>query len=73
MLVIRQLLTNVRDFCRYTTVYNEFCTLFEKKIEEIVSSCGCKPEEFFEALKRESEKSEDTAFYVEILLAVTEY
>ena len=63
----------MRLLSRYTQVYNEFCTLFEKKIEQIVESCEVKPEDFFNALKRESEKSDDCAFYVEILLAVTEF
>ena len=41
---------------------------------EIIADCGVSSEQFFNALKNNYDDDEtDTAFYVEMLLAVTDY
>jgi len=39
----------------------------------IIDSCGVSVEQFFNALKEAQEASEETDFYVQVLLSVTEY
>lgn len=43
------------------------------KLLGIIDSCGVSVEQFFNALKEAQEASEETDFYVQVLLSVTEY
>ena len=61
-----------KDF-RHTTVFNEFCGLFEQKIEKIIVDSSVTVQEFYDALKRQIETDPESSFYVEILLAATDY
>ena len=40
---------------------------------EIIADCGVSNEQFFTALKNKYDDDDDAAFYVEMLLAVTDY
>ena len=62
-----------RDF-RYTEVYKEYCTLFESTIEKLISSSGYTTEQFYTALQAKTkEEDAECEFYVEMLLAVTDF
>lgn len=48
--------------------------MFEEHVEKLIGSCGISVEKFFEALRVQSKDgSEETHFYVHVLLSVTEY
>ena len=57
---------------RHTAVYNEFCTLFEDKIEQIITDVrpGATGEDLTRAL---SGLGGEADFTVELLLSVTDY
>ena len=57
----------------YTNAYKEFCATFEERIEKIIADCGTTVEKFFEILKNESEQMGEPSFYVELILAITDY
>ena len=40
---------------------------------EMINDVGCNTEQFFAALKNKHEEDEDAAFYLEMILAVTEF
>ena len=62
-----------RDF-RYTEVYKEYCTLFETTIEKLIADSGYTTEQFYNALQAKvKEDDHECAFYVEMLLAVTDF
>ena len=55
-------------------MYKEYCTLFETTIEGLISTSGFNTEQFYGALKASTEKEDEEAeFYVEMLLAVTDF
>ena len=57
---------------RHTAVYEEFCTLFEDKIEQIIAETrpNATGEDLARALKG---LGDDASFTVELLLSVTDY
>ena len=58
----------------YTTIHKEYQTLFESKMEEIITSSGFSVEQFYKALA-ESQTSEESmsSFYIEMLTSIADY
>ena len=65
--------TTMENKLEYTEAYNEYQKLFEKKIEEIIESCGMQADEFVKILQEKSKDDEDAEMFVQILLSVSEY
>ena len=57
-----------------TAIHNEFCDLYEKNIERLIEEVGSTPEEFFDVIKNAlSGDHEEAPFYLELILACTDY
>ena len=54
-------------------MFNEFVGLFEQKIEKIIIDSGVTVDQFYEALKRQVDSNPENSFYVEVLLAATDF
>lgn len=57
----------------YTAAYQEFQELFEKKLDELISSEGLTVPQFFNLINEASSSDEDCAVFIQILLAVSDY
>ena len=57
----------------YTDVYNEFQSLFEGKIEELIEKSGATTEEFIDVIKEKSKNDEEVKMFLEILISVSDY
>ena len=51
--------------------FNEYQAILESKIEALVQECGITPDQFFLALKANTDG--DTPIYVEVILSATDF
>ena len=57
----------------WTEIHKAYQTLFEAKIESIITDCGVSVQDFFKALQSEKDEDPSCEFYVEVLLSVSDY
>jgi The ARF-like 2 binding protein BART len=59
----------------HTLAYQEFQSIFEAKLDELVRSEGLTVEEFFKELQSQAndEEDEDSKVFIQVLLSVSDY
>ena len=68
-----QNLTEVEGKLEWTEIHKEYQQIFESKIENIIIESGVSVQDFFRALQSEKDDDPQCAFYVEVLLSVSDY
>ena len=66
-------LMDVEGKLEWTAIHKEYQNMFESKIESIITNCGVSVQDFFKALQQEKDEDPQCAFYVEVLLSVSDY
>jgi hypothetical protein len=57
----------------HTLAYQEFQSLFESKLDELVCSEGLSVDEFFKLLQSQSREDEDCEVFIQVILSISDY
>jgi len=57
----------------YTTIYNQFCDIFNQRIETFIKKAGSTSEEFYKKAEQVQKTEAEAPFVVQLIWAVTSF
>lgn len=65
--------TESENKLKHTLAYQEFQSLFETKLDDLISSEGLTVDDFFRLLQTQANEDEDCKVFIQVLLSVSDY